>query len=128
MLNRADYLNAVSHLKNTLSKFKPGDKIYDQIVPEQRLVLTKYQPVFCSNNISALSQEDYISFLSFKNNCHWTGLERKGRNAAREIEVLRNALSILLNENIPIQERIEKSTKMVMGMGKAIATSILLVA
>jgi hypothetical protein len=128
VLTKNNYSNAVTNIKSQLIEFKPGDKIFDVIVPKRNLVFTKYRPAFDAKNISKLSREDFISFLSFKNNCHWTGLERKGRNAATDIEILRSALSILLNENIPIQERIPQATGMVMGMGKAIATSILLVA
>ena len=127
MINQTDYLNAVSRLKSEFYEFKDG-KIYNEIVPEQQLVLLKYQPIFSQNGITKLTKEDYLSFLSFKNNCHWTGLERKGRNATHDMESLRDALTILLNDSISISERLPRATAIVTGMGKAIATSILLVA
>jgi len=121
-------MNAVAQLKSELLEFKAGNKIYDDIVPWKQHVYIKYQPIFSYDCIPKLSKEDFISFLSFQNNFHWTGLERKGRNAANDLDSLRDALRILLNEKMPIQERLPQSTGMVTGMGKAIATSILLVA
>jgi hypothetical protein len=128
VLNQESYMNAIVRLKSELSEFKAGNKTYDDIVPCKQHVFIRYQPVFSYESIPKLSKEDFISFLSFKNNCHWTGLERKGRNAANDLELLHDALRILLNEDMPIQERLPQSTGMITGMGKAIATSILLVA
>ena len=41
-------------------------------------VLAQYQPIFSLEHISALTEEDYRSFLMFRNNKHWRSLQRMG--------------------------------------------------
>lgn len=123
-----NYLNALSYLKPKLSEFK-ASPMYENTKKNQPLVSRKYQQIFSLNSITRLTEEDFHSFLSFKKgNHHWTGLERKGRNATSDMETLRNALKILLDENILIENRFPKAIKIVNGMGKALASAILLVA
>jgi hypothetical protein len=66
--------------------------------------------------------------MYFENNRHWSGLYRKGLQAAADMDTLRKALGILLDESKPIQERFPMALGMVGGLGKATATGILTVA
>jgi hypothetical protein len=111
-----------------LVRFKPGQKTYDEIVAPRDEVFAKYTPIFSHNHIPALSREEFTSFLYFENNRHWSGLYRKGLQAATDIVRLREALAILLDESKPIRDRFPSAIGMVTGFGKAIATAILTVA
>jgi hypothetical protein len=66
--------------------------------------------------------------LYIENNHHWSGLYRKGLGAAEDMNTLRQAITVLLDEDQPIQERLPKALDRVTGLGKAIATAILTVA
>jgi len=126
--NGAAYTKALGDLRAALTQFKPGQKTYDEIVGPRDQVFAKYQPIFSPDHIAALTKEEFTSFLYFDNNRHWSGLYRKGLGAAANIDALRQALSILLDESKPIQERFPVAMTKVAGLGKATATAILTVA
>src|SRR5207249_3184628 len=73
-------------------------------------------------------KDEFISFLYFENNRHWSGLHRQGFRAAADMGKLRQALGILLDEDRPIRDRFPEALGMVSGFGKASATGILMVA
>lgn len=41
-------------------------------------VLAQYQPIFSLEHIPELTEEEYRSFLMFRNNKHWRSLQRMG--------------------------------------------------
>jgi len=127
MADEDSYIKFVGELRATLSALKPGDEAYG-IIAGRDQVLARYQPVFSSENIGKLVKEEYTSFLYFENNGHWGGLYRKGLQAADNIEALRSALRLLLDESKPIQDRLGTAIDMVDGLGKGTATAILTVA
>jgi hypothetical protein len=96
-------------------------------------VLVKYQPIFSANHIPGLTEEEFKSFLAFKNNHHWTGMERVGKPMVRDMGLLREALSILIDETRPVRDRINEirpgrnwgSESMVSHLGIALLTAIL---
>jgi hypothetical protein len=47
------------------------------IVAKRDEVLARFGPIF--RDPQSLTKQDYLDFLSFKHNHHWTGLERLGR-------------------------------------------------
>lgn len=128
MANEEQYNKAVSELRGTAARFKPGQRIYDEIVGFRDEVLAKYRPIFSSAHIPSLTKEEFTSFLYIENNHHWSGLHRNGLGAAEDMNALRQALALLLDENSPIQERFPKALNRVTGLGKGIATAILTVA
>ncbi|WP_448327717.1 hypothetical protein [Sulfitobacter sp. M13] len=97
-----------------------------QIVDKRTEVLTRFGPIF--RNPSVLTQQDYLDFLSFKHNHHWTGLERLGRGAAEDMDNLSAAISRLVNEDARLSERLDGALSSVRGVGPATFTPILLVA
>jgi len=121
------YKTALEHLKSTLNKAKIYDSEYSKIVKPREEVISRYQPVFASENVYNLSEEEFKEFLIFRNNRHWTGLHRMGPKICKDMDQLRKALSILQEEAQPISYRLNQSVDMVPGMGKAIVTAILLV-
>lgn len=128
MPSEAEYGTVLSNLRGVLARFKPGQKTYDEIVATREQVFARYKPLFCSDHIPNLSKDEFTSFLYFENNHHWSGLYRQGLGAAADMERLRQALALLLDERKPIRERFPEALSMVTGFGKAIATGLLTIA
>jgi hypothetical protein len=127
-MNVDAYEHTLSNLRSVLAKFNPGQKTYDAIVAPRDQVFAKYQPMFSIKHATKLSHDEFTSFLYFENNRHWSGLYRKGLGAATDMEKLRHAIGVLLDESRPIRERLPEALGMVTGLGRGIATAILTVA
>lgn len=95
-------------------------------------VISQFQPIFSPEYISAITEEEFKSFLLYKNNHHWTGLHRMGGIITADMDLLRDALTILVDEGQPIKDRLNKivpkSGAMVPRLGRAVITAILTVA
>ncbi|MGY6770950.1 hypothetical protein [Komagataeibacter sp. NFXK3] len=89
-------------------------------------VINRFQPLF--RDPSSLTAQDYHDFLSIKHNHHWSGLERLGRSAADDIDNLRAAISILVDETKPLSERFDTALSMIHGVGPATLSPMLLLA
>ena len=116
-------------MKNILSNIEKADGI-TEIVSAKEEVYSKYQTIFALNKISELSENDFKSFLDFKNNKHWTGLDRHKESLTEDMDKLKNALKILVDESKPIFERYDiirpkNEGNLVNGLAKASMTSIL---
>lgn len=122
------FAEQIGKLRAALSRFRPGNTIYDEIVGTREEVFARYRPIFCPEYIPAITHEEFTSFLYFENNRHWSGLYRQGLGAASDMPKLRISLGILLDETRPIRERFPEALGLVKGLGKAIATGILTVA
>jgi hypothetical protein len=94
-------------------------------------VLARYQPIFNSEAVGTISEEDFRSFLIAKNNKHWNGLQRLGPRMTEDMPKLREALTILVDETRPLQKRLDtilpKSGPKVNKLGRAVVTAILLI-
>jgi predicted RNA-binding protein with PUA-like domain len=130
MASDAAYSKAVAELRGVHAALKAGgkDKDYDDIAAMRDKVLAKYRPIFSLGHISKLTRDEYVSFLHAKNNHHWSGLDRKGQSVARDLQKLREALALLLDESTPIRDRLPASLEMLGDFGRATATAILTVA
>ncbi|KQW42164.1 MULTISPECIES: hypothetical protein [unclassified Ensifer] len=89
-------------------------------------VLQRFGPLF--RDPVRLTREDYLDFLSIKHNHHWSGLERLGRRAADDMNNLRDALTTLVDESLPLSGRFDSAASQLDGVGSATLTPILLVA
>jgi hypothetical protein len=99
---------------------------------ETEEMLARYGRLFDPANIPNLTAEEFRSFLSIKNNKHWEGIHRQSGLLTRDMDRLRKALGILVDEERPLTERLEKlfpkgRAGFVKGLGRAIATPILTV-
>lgn len=121
------YQQALGKLREKLATIKQGNKIYGEIVLPKDRVFARYQPVFSLNHIEQLGEDEFRSFLYFENNRHWSGLYRKGLQASSDMNLLRQGLKELLDDNKPIARRFTQSINMVPGLGKALASAILTV-
>ena len=75
---------------------------------EEVEVISKYGEMFNPKNIDNLTAIEFKSFLNFRNNKHWTGLERVGPEITQDMNKLKKTLRLLLDETIPINERIKR--------------------
>ena len=96
------------------------------IVAKRDDVFQRFGPVF--RNPANLTQRDYLDFLSFQHNHHWTGLERLGRAAADDMGSLREAIATLVDEKEPLSDRFDRALAMLHGVGVATLTPMLLLA
>ena len=97
-----------------------------KIVTKRDGVLERFGPLF--RDPMRLTKQDYLDFLSFNHNHHWTGLERLGRPAADDIDNLRDALSTLVEGSLSLSERFDSAASRINGVKSATLTPILLVA
>jgi hypothetical protein len=101
--------------------------IYKEIVEPRDAVLARFQPVFSAEHAPDISEEEFRSFLLLENNHHWSGLHRQGPRMCANMAKLRKALAALLNEAEPVSGRLDVAIGMVSGMGKNVASAILMV-
>ena len=99
-----------------------------QEVAALEAVLARYQPLFAREHIPELTGAEFYSFLLYENNQHWTGLNRHGPRITADMDRLRTALDLLLYGAEDITQRFTESVAMVTGMGRAVASALLLVA
>jgi hypothetical protein len=100
-------------------------------IKNEKIVIAKYGSMFSPQNLQNLTADDFISFLLFKNNKHWSGLQRLGRKIVLDMDKLRSTLKEILDESKPIKDRFDtifRSGKPIIeGLWRAILTPILLV-
>jgi len=121
------YSQALEKLREVLTLFEARNPDIKDIVSNRDAVLARYQPIFNSNTINGLREEDFRSFLYFENNHHWSSLYRQVNSLCADMSVLRKALKTLLDESLPLPKRFDDAVSQVKGLGKGIATAILLV-
>jgi hypothetical protein len=115
-------LEQASILLSTWIKQKPVE------VAAQKAALEYYGKFFRPDNLPNITEEEFKGFLLIENNKHWTGIHRHPSIYA-DMERLRKALAVLLDENQPIQNRLDKITDKplyIKGLGRAVLTPILM--
>ena len=126
---------AISRLRNVLNQTSLDSaddyhRIGAQIKDAKDKVSAKYRPIFSLDNLDNLTADDFKSFLLFKNNQHWDSLHRQGGWMTEDMNKLRNALKILMDDSKPIEKRLNRlrpdsGEPMVKGLGRAVITAIL---
>ena len=122
----ATFNEAVERLRSTLARAKQKPDFIAS-TQAQNEVLARYQPIFDPANLNNLTEEDFRSFLYFENNRHWTSLYRQGGRLTANMDALRHALALLLDETQPLARRFDGALNSITGLGKALASAILLV-
>jgi hypothetical protein len=106
---------------------------YPEIVPWKHRVLRRFQPVFDPAHIPQMTEADFCSFLRFRNNHHWDSLCRVEDHMVEDMDALRSALLILLDESRTIISRLNEirperhwaEHSMVSHLGLPVLTAIL---
>ena len=132
MENRRSFEKAITSLEavrrdHSAGKFDHLSTRPAEFTEAQETVLPKYQPIFTADHLPSLTEAEFRSFLPFRNNRHWNGLERQGSRICRDMPLLRKTLAILLDHERPLAERYNITVNRINGMGKAIATAVLLI-
>ena len=98
----------------------------------EKEVMDKYGSIFHPKNLDSLTKDEFKSFLLLKNNKHWDGIHRQGNLITQDMNKLRGALKIVLDESKSIKERLDflfpkNKPSYIKGLGRAIITPILMV-
>lgn len=120
------YEQAVARLHNVLLHLESNEGL-KEIVDSRNEVLDRFQPIFSEEHLPELSQHEFHSFLLLENNRHWSGLHRHSPKMTSDMPALREALDMLLYGGEAIERRLTQAVSMVSGMGRAVATAILLI-
>ena len=77
-----------------------------------------------------MDRDTILGFLKFQNNHHWYGLERHGDHVTKDMSTLRQTLTLLVDETVPIGTRLARirpqtGPPMVKWLGRAVLTAIL---
>lgn len=124
------YREALGRLKGLLRDSKE-DSTLNEFIGAQSEVLSRYKEIFTPEGIGQLEADDFRNFLMFRNNRHWTGLQRLGPRITRDMTALRKALLELIDENVPVATRLDRllpnGKARVLKLGKAVLTPILLI-
>ncbi len=103
------------------------DPEYLEMVSRQGEVTDRFGPLF--RDTDTLTEADFLEFLSFNHNHHWTGLHRQTPNLLEQgFDHLRKTIAILTDEARPMTERYDIAVERQRGMSKGIATAVLIVA
>ena len=81
---------------------------FDHITSHKSEVLASYQPIFAKDHITRITKAEFESFLLFRNNHHWDSLHRVGKFMTEDMELLREALCILVDEGRSVQDRLNE--------------------
>ena len=77
-----------------------------QIAQAKRDVVAQYGGEFSAANLEQLNRDTILGFLKFQNNHHWYGLERHGDHVTKDMSTLRQTLTLLVDETVPIGTRL----------------------
>ena len=121
--NSDNYKKALIRIRELYGKINKNSDLFSS----KNRVMSDYQNLFSSPNVSTIGKEEFVEFLHFKNNHHWTSLDRQAKNLTSDMVALRKALSELVDGSRPISNRIDNLTH-VKGLGEGIFTPILLIA
>ena len=116
-------------IENAKKKFAPGSE--NKKIEKE--VIEVFGKIFSTSHIDELTWEEFRNFTLDKYNHHWTNMFRYNGFLKRDFNVLKQALKVLLDEKIPIDERLRKTLPgdaplKAEGTGPALFTSILTVA
>jgi hypothetical protein len=101
-----------------------------EFVAAKQAAVEHYGKLFHPDNIDKLTDEQFTEFLVFKNNKHWSGLNRHPEIDV-DLDRLKTTLKVLLDESEPIQARLNKiadggGSLYIRGLGKAVLTAVLM--
>ena len=118
----------VSKLRDLLERRlrqEPG--LLKRWAEEEKEVVGRFGAAFAPANLASLEPSTLGAFLYYENNRHWKGIYRHKKKLLADFEATRRAIGVLVDENLPLPERFDQALGAVPGLGKAVATAILLV-
>lgn len=121
-----NYDHALEFFRDILSQSSSRIEM-NEIIKSRDTVLSRYQPIFRHENIQEIGEAEFRSFLYFDNNRHWSGLFRHVTALTSNMSLLQNTLLLLTDPSQPLADRFDKALSQIKGLGKGLATAILLV-
>ena len=125
---------ALSRLRRTLESIRSGsDQELVDIAEARDEVMDHYRPIFDRSTLAQLTANQFKSFLFFKNNRHWKSIHRQANQIVSDMDGLRAALGVLLDEGRPLTDRLRElrpknRDPLVKGLARSVITPILLIA
>lgn len=113
-------------LENSVNVTKYIWKMMPELEKDKKEVMKKYGKIFALKNIGKIDKKTYGDFLLYNNNRHWDNIQRDGGNRVKDMPRLKSTLKILVDEKIPIEERI-KQIRENQDLGASTLTPILLI-
>ncbi len=119
-------------LQKAVERVRENYRSDEQRRDDEKRVIQYFGSVFSPANLHMLTADEFKSFLLFRNNKHWTGINRWGNIITSDMDKLRNALKILFDESKSLEERLsilrpQNRPPYIKGLGRAVLTPILLV-
>lgn len=114
---------AVTHLRE-IKDLCAEDTEIQCIVAARDSVREKYQTVFSISKIADLTRNEFLEFLKFENNKHWTGLQRQGRNICENMGGLRESLRAI-HSSEPIDARWNSARSATKSFGHATLSAVI---
>ena len=127
MRGSPEYQAALGVLRQKRARVSDNSEYRDMAASRDE-VFARYQPFFTPEGVRDLTAEEFKSFLSFENNHHWTGLNRLGWRACEDMDALRANLDRLFDDTQPVEQRFGDAVANIPGVGKALASALLVVA
>ncbi len=118
-------------LQDALQRLNAWKRQLPQLATEQKIACEYYGRLFHPDRVHQLTEDEFRGFLVFKNNKHWTNIQRQSGQLVADMQKLRSALSILLDESRAIEGRLDtlfphRQVPYIKGLGRAVATPILM--
>ncbi len=97
--------SALQCLRDALENMtkNPNDPIHKtvaQICDAKDSVIRRYRPMFLENDQRDITKDSFLGFLLFKNNQHWDSLHRQEGPMTADMNRLREAIRILVDEGV----------------------------
>lgn len=124
----AQYQGGLAQVREALPKFGPAHPTWQRIVVPRDQVFARFQPLLSPDHASKITFDEFRPFLYLEHNHHWSSLYRTGVGALSDIKRFRKALALLVDEGRPLAPRFTEALDSVRGLGKGIASAVLIVA
>ena len=124
MIDETKLANAIKKIRPMLPKVRTPERR----ASDKRL-FKRFQKVFAWQNIDELTEQNFRDFTSYKQNEHWSGIHRQNGKVLRDFNRVKQALKILLNEGLSINERFDQVVDgdlKVKGLAETVLSAILL--
>lgn len=121
------YREALVTLKGVLDRSRASGDVARKDA-ERSEVYARYQSHFVRPGLDSLDAETVRSFLRFKNNRHWSNIQRHGPKLTSDMARLRGALAVFLDDTRDLGLRVRDAVERVKGLGMATATAFMHVA
>lgn len=116
--------------KNQIAIFKAAERNVLKLRLEEQELLGYWAVIFSPKGVATLTKQDMTGFLSYGQNKRWREISKD--NVTADMERLRAALTVLIDESRPLAERLNmlepgRGLLAVAHLGKAKLTPLLLV-